>query len=105
MVEIALAAVFLVLIPINVGVAREVRAIAGKKPRIDLLVLLSRIVIVLAVVACVFGFFAALAVVRLVTGVNPLPQPFGAIIFVVMALVASAANLLVLRYLRQKRRR
>ncbi len=103
MVEVAIAAALLALIPVNVGVAREVDAIARIDPRIDLLVLLSRIVVVLAVAACMFGFFGVLAVVRLITGVSPLPQPFGAIILAVMALAMSGANLLVLSYLRRKR--
>jgi hypothetical protein len=103
-VEVALAAVFLLLIPVNVSVAREVNDIARSKPRLELLVLVSRLVLVLAITACVFGLFSALAVFRFLTGTVLLPQPITALIFVAMAVTLSAANLLVRRYLRAARR-
>lgn len=104
MIEIILAGIFLLLIPVNIDVALETNRIARIKPYIPLVVLVGRLVTLLALGACVFGLFSTAAVLRLLTGIVLLPQPIGALVAVGMALLLSAANLLVRRYLREKRR-
>lgn len=100
---VLVSAMFLILIPVNLSVALEVNGIAGERPRNELLVLVARLVTVLAFAACVAGLFSTLSVLRFLTGTIILPQPLAALIFVVSALGLSSANLLVRRYLRQKR--
>jgi hypothetical protein len=101
--ELVLAAIFLLLIPVNIGAARDIDRYARVEPRLGILVLLARLVTVLAIVACVFGLLSVAQVFRLLTGNVLIPPPVSAAIFVTMGLIASAANLLVRRYLRSKR--
>ena len=101
---IALAAIFLAAIPINIYVDREVRKLASPPPRIGILSLLSRIVDLLAFVAVILGVVSFVSVVFLLTGIRVLPAPIPTLALIGVLVVISFANVLVWRYLRQMRR-
>lgn len=100
---ILLSAIFLAAIPLNLYVAREVRRIANVPPAIATLDLLSTLVDVLAIVACVIGIVAFVSVVFLVTAVRLIPQGGTTVALIAVLLIVSLANVLVLQYLRRMR--
>lgn len=101
---VGLAAIFLLAIPLNLHVARDVRRFAQILPPIPMLSLLSSLVSVLATVATVLGILSFAAVVFLATGMRLIPVPGSTIALVVVLLIVSLANVLVWRYLRAMRR-
>lgn len=100
---IALAAIFLGAIPVNLYVAREFHREAVVEPHIPSLSLLSNLVTVLAVAAIVLGVVSFLSVVFLTTGIRLVPMPGATVALIAVLLMVSFANVLALRYLRRMR--
>ena len=101
---VALAVVLLAAIPLNVYCAIEVFRYAWVRPRLPLLVLFSRLVVILALVSLIVGIAAVNGAVFLLTGVRLIPTPVPTLALVGTLIVVSFANVLVYLYLRSRRK-
>ena len=101
---VIVAVVLLAAIPINVYCAVVVFRYAWVRPRLPLLVLFSRLVLILALVSVIVGIAAFNGAVFLLTGIRLIPTPIPTLALVGTLIVVSLANVLVYLYLRSRRK-